>query len=274
MLKIVVLLMLVASIASAAGYDDVEIMDSNIDADGLFFVVARGPAIGSDLALSLCRITVQCRPLMSNFTQSFNGDWPTDFWGFYNQSFDGAPDLVARSAIVDSVGFKWVTFTGTTEFNDTSYHFSDGNPIEWRVSFITSPIWSGQDGSRSQWYKLDSDPVTPNPGANLTVVAENIATDGLFFIYEENSVGYYQVKMEYWDTDITDWVAMIPLEGGEWSQIAQGSPNVYLDAISGHQSYCTDGTTRVYYKDVDGNEGGPYAGPNLIGVDGITGVCP
>lgn len=274
MFRVVLILMLLASIASADSYIGIQISDSNIDADGSFFVVAHAPLSSTNLFTTSTRMTLQIRPIIGNISSAYTGDWITDFWGYANQSYDRSPELFARTAIVDSVGDTWVTFVGATEANDTSYYFNEDNNIEWRVSFIDAGQWDGGNLSRSVWLNLESDTVTPNPGANITIETTEIGVPGFFTTQEENNIGWYSTKIEYWETDILSWEPMLNQAGEEWSDISLGCTNLYMNFVGGHQDYCTDGTTRVYFKDADGNEGGPYAGPNIIGVDGITGVCP
>ena len=275
MWKLTLVFLLLATSVFANDYTTVTIDNSNIDSKGNFFVVAKAPIGTSSIAALAVRITVQCRGVMDHITQSYHDGWVTEFWGYTEQSTDGSPYLVTRTSNVDSVGYTWGTFIGQTELKDTAHSFNDTSIVEWKVSFVTNIAWVPNDPSRSSWYFLQSDIVTPNPGAEIVMLAGEITGAAGFILFgAQYSAGYYGIKVEYYDDNDTTWKLLPNQANDEWSSVSQGCSVLFSYFTFNYRIIYTDGQTRITYRDIDDNEAGPFAGPNILGLDGITGTGP
>lgn len=275
MRKLILVFLLLASPAIANIFETVTIEDSNIDAQGNYFVVAKAPIGTSAITTVGTQITVQCRPVMDHYSSTYNEPWPTLFWGYFEHGADSTPFLKTRTSSVDSLGYSWGTFIGQVDLKDTSYCFNDTSIIEWKVGFMSGAAWAGEDTTRSVWYFLDSDIVTPNPGAEVTLEANELpAVAGFIVFSEQYNAGYYAIKVEYYDDNSTTWKSFPNQAGNDWGTVVIGCSTLFSFYTWDYRAIYTDGQTRITFRDIDNNEAGPFAGPNILGLDGIDGTGP
>lgn len=160
--------------------------------------------------------------------------------------------------------------TGVPSGDNYSFTFSGTWDMSQMESTIDVAYRLRLNGERSvEYYTTVSRPAyTPGQYVNSSVTC--FPVPGQCLVVFNGDVGLYQVKIEYL-TNSSGWQTM-QIEGEDWGALT--SPPAWGQQVTGVTD-CSDvwldieGSTRISYKDVDGNIGGPFAGPSIIDMCGV-----
>lgn len=279
MKRLIFLLCLISTLSYAQtdrqGWNNTRFESGTVDSEGNFSIVVSDTISGGYSGSGTSRMRIQFRPKWDMRRQG-NYDGYQSYWiNFEDQTFDDKPFLVpydSRVPVADNR--EEVTYIGQVPSMDTSQYFSDRYDLDFCIMFIFNSTWDAEVADIYLSEKIyGSVNVTADPGKSIVVIVAN-ESSGWFTTSSIYGDGHYQTMFEYYDDNDTSWKIMKNGTNQDWSDLSYTVSSVFLKVFFPYDTIYTDGQTRITYRDEDGYEGGPYAGPNIMGVDGITGTGP
>lgn len=276
MKKLVILLMFICSSSYAFDFTGVGVQSFTIDAQGNYTIVTFGPTTSTGYVHALSRLCFQVRPY-AGYLFAGQEDYKDKIAKWVNIASTGRPILINQTSSNDVSGVRYKTYTGQIFTKDISLLFDSTHEVQARFMFVVGSSWSDVlKSSMSKWFYKEATQTVPNVGASVEYEGVVFGGGGYILIIPTEATGRgcfskYQVKFQYYNTDISDWTTIqyqddVTLEWYDWSGTTTA---FFTEEVQGYREFVTDGATRFYCKDTEGNEAGPFSGPNIMNLDGF-----
>lgn len=281
-LAIIALMLVCSSAFATAPVVTGKVSSATVTSSGLITIKVRTLTTGGSViwnAGTLSRVQLWLQLKASTYSNYESGDTVPFWWGMVSPRNGRVKYYVQRNSLASAGTTPDSTdniFLFQIESQDVSAYLSEETPMRYAIRGISGTSALGFTDATTRTIFGEIQPITFTPGANMDMVAQD-GTIYILFAHEtvNNTMtsateGHYKLKVEYYDDVALGWVPLIDaMTSTEWSGLMFPCMFFAMASTNNFSTMDTDGQTRITFEDEDGNQGGPFTGPNISGLAGI-----